>query len=239
VVGRKLVDRFIGTTIGESIKLGRQNWKVVGILDAGGSGFDSEIWGDVEELLPAFQRHDFSSVTARLQAGGFEAFSQRIAGDQRFQVDVKGEREYYRDQSKGLALFVRILGLFVAIVFSFGAMIGAMITMYAQVAARVREIGTLRALGFQPGAVLLGFLVESLMLALIGGSIGIALSGLMQFATFSTMNFASFSEIVFRFVLSSSIVIAGLVFSILIGLAGGLAPAVRAARMRLIDVMRA
>jgi ABC-type antimicrobial peptide transport system permease subunit len=103
----------------------------------------------------------------------------------------------------------------------------------------VREIGTLRALGFQPGAVLLGFLVESLMLALVGGSIGIALSGLMQFATFSTMNFASFSEVVFRFVLSSSIVIAGVVFSILIGLAGGLAPAVRAARMRLVDVMRA
>ncbi|HJZ86764.1 MAG TPA: ABC transporter permease [Polyangia bacterium] len=239
IVGRKLAARFVGTRLGETVKLGRREWKVVGVIEAGGSAFESEIWGDVEDLMPAFQRTMFSSVTARLKAGGFDTYKARALGDPRMDVDVMPEVQYYRDQSKGLALFVRILGLFVAIVFSLGAMIGAMITMYAQVAARVREVGTLRALGFQRRAVLAGFVIESLMLALVGGAAGIALASLMQLASFSTMNFASFSEVVFRFDLSGGIVLASLVFATLIGIFGGLAPAARAARLRIVDVIRA
>lgn len=239
VVGKKLGGKFKGTRLGDTIKIGRERWSVVGTLEAGGSGHESEIWADVEELMVAFQRPVFSSVTARLKPGTFEAFKSRVLGDQRLGADVKTEIQYYKDQSKNLSLFVSALGLFVAIVFSLGAAIGAMITMYAQVSARVREIGTLRAIGFQRGAVLLGFIGESVMLALLGGAAGIALSSLMQLATFSTMNFDSFSEVVFRFELSGGIVVASLVFSVIIGIIGGLAPAVRASRMKVVDAVRA
>src|SRR5262249_4651536 len=175
----------------------RREWKVVGTIDAGGSAFESEIWGDVEDLMPAFQRTLFSSVTARLKPGLLEGYKTRWEHDPRMDIDVMGEIQYYRDQSKGLAAFVSILGQFVAYVFSLGAIIGAMITMYAQVASRVREIGTLRALGFRRSAILAAFVSESLMLAMVGAALGIAAGSLMQFATFSTMNFRSFSETVF------------------------------------------
>jgi putative ABC transport system permease protein len=239
IVGRKLAARFKGTALGETIKLGKDHWKVVGVMAADGSAFESEIWGDVEDLMPAFQRTLFSSVTARIKPGQFESYQQRAQGDIRLKVDVKRETTYYRDQSKGLALFVQILGLFVAVIFSLGAMIGAMITMYAQVASRVREIGTLRAIGFQRGAVLLGFVMESLMLALAGGAIGVLLSLPMTLATFSTMNFTSFSEIVFRFDLSPGIILASFIFAGVIGIFGGFFPAIRAARMKIVDVIRA
>jgi ABC-type antimicrobial peptide transport system permease subunit len=197
------------------------------------------VWGDAEDLMPVAGRTQFSSVAARIKPGGFGAYRNRAEADPRLGVDVKNEIEYYREQSKNIALFVRILGLFVAVVFSLGAVIGAMITMYAQVAARVREIGTLRALGFQRESVLIGFVLEALMLSLIGGGLGVALGALMQFASFSTMNFASFSEIVFRFELSPGIAIGSLMFAAVIGVFGGLAPAVRAARMKIVDVIRA
>jgi ABC-type lipoprotein release transport system permease subunit len=239
IVGRKLASRFTGTALGETVKLGRSFWKVVGISAAGGSAFESEVWADVEDLMPAYQRTFFSSVTARLKPGGFDRYKARGEGDTRLTLGVKSEIQYYKDQSKALALFVRILGIFVAVVFSLGATIGAMITMYAQVAARVREVGTLRAIGFQRGAILLGFVLESLMLALVGGVIGTALAAPMMLASFSTMNFASFSETVFRFEMSPPIVVGSLVFSALIGVFGGLAPALRAARLKIVDVIRA
>ena len=239
VVGRKLGPRFAGTALGESIKLGKDHFKIVGVMDAGGSAYESEIWGDVEDILPAFQRTLFSSVTARMNPSGYEAFKQRAEGDIRLKVDVKTELQYYKDQSKGLSAFVKYLGRFVAIVFSLGAIIGAMITMYAQVASRVREIGTLRAIGFQRGAVLTGFVIESLMLSLTGGVIGVILSFPMTLARFSTMNFQSFSEIVFRFDITPRIIVGALIFAGVIGLFGGLAPALRASRMKVVDVIRA
>ncbi len=239
VVGRKLQDRFKGTVMGESIKLGKDSWRVVGQLEAGGSGFESEIWGDGDELMPAFQRTAFSSFTARLRPGAFPAFKARLDGERRLKLDAKNEVDYYRDQSKNLAMFVRVLGVFVAVVFSMGAMIGAMITMYAQVASRRREIGTLRALGFSGGAILFGFVIESLLLSLLGGGAGTALASLMEFATFSTVNFATFSVVAFTFDLTPAIAITALVFSSFIGVAGGFAPAVRAARMKVVDAVRA
>ena len=239
IVGRKLGARFSGTSLGESIKLGKDHFKVVGIMEAGGSAFESEIWGDVEEILPAFQRTLFSSVTARIKPGQYESYKQKTEADIRLKVDVKTELQYYRDQSKGLSTFVNILGSFVAIVFSLGAIIGAMITMYAQVASRVREIGTLRAIGFRRGAVLAGFTIEALMLALTGGIIGIVLAFPMTLARFSTMNFQSFSEIVFRFDMTPAVIVSALEFAAIIGLFGGLLPAFRASRLKIVDVIRA
>jgi putative ABC transport system permease protein len=239
IVGRKLAARFVGTALGETVKLGKQPFKVVGVIESGGSAFESEIWGDVEEILPAFQRPLFSSVTARIKPGQYQAYKSRAEADIRLKVDVKAERQYYKDQSKGLSLFVNYLGSFVAIVFSFGAIIGAMITMYAQVSSRVREIGTLRAIGFQRGAVLLGFVIESLMLALTGGVIGVLLALPWTMARFSTMNFTSFSEIVFRFDLTPDIILSAFIFAGFIGVIGGFFPAVRAARMKVVDVIRA
>ncbi len=238
VVGQKLGGRFTSMRLGDTLKLGRDQWKVVGVLDAGGSGIDSEIWGSAEEIMGTFQRPVFSSVTARLKPGMFGAYRARLQGDQRLGVDVKTEQQYYQDQSRNLALFVSVLGTFVAIVFSLGAAIGAMITMYAAVAARMREIGTLRALGFSAGSVLFGFVIESILLALLGGAIGVALSSLMQLASFSTMNFDSFSEVVFKFHLSPRIVVGSLIFSLAIGLVGGFAPAWRASRMKVVDAVR-
>jgi ABC-type antimicrobial peptide transport system permease subunit len=239
IVGRKLGARFAGTSLGETIKLGRDTFKVVGVMDSRGSAFESEIWGDVEEILPAFQRTLFSSVTARMKPGAFAAYKARAEGDIRMKVDVKTELDYYKDQSKGLSLFVNVLGSFVAWVFAIGAIIGAMITMYAQVSSRVREIGTLRAIGFQRGAVLTGFVIEALMLSLTGGLIGLVLAFPMTFARFSTMNFQSFSEIVFRFDLTPQIILSSVMFAAIMGLFGGFFPAWRASRMKVVDVIRA
>jgi ABC-type lipoprotein release transport system permease subunit len=239
IIGRKLAHRFRGTALGDSVKLGRRTWRVVGILDSDGSAFDSEIWGDTEEMMSSFQRDSFSSVIVRLKSGALPAYQQRIAADPRMNLDIKGEVAYYAEQSNQLATFIRILGTVVAVIFSLGAMAGATITMYAQVAARVREIGTLRALGFARGAILLGFVAESLLLALSGGALGVALASAMQLASFSTVNWMSFSEVVFRFDLSAGIVIRSLVFATVIGVLGGLPPAIRAARMKVVDIIRA
>ena len=238
IVGQKLGERFFGTRIGESLKLGREFFKVVGIFEAGGSAQESEAWGDADEVMASFQRPVFSSVLARLKPGALAAYKARVEGDQRLGSDVKAEVQYYLDLSKNLAAFVFYLGLFVAVVFSLGATIGAMITMFAAVAARGREIGTLRAIGFSAGSILLGFVTESALLALLGGAIGVALSAVMTLVSFSTMNFDSWAEVVFRFELSPRIAATSMLAALLIGVAGGFFPARRAARMKVVDAVR-
>jgi putative ABC transport system permease protein len=146
---------------------------------------------------------------------------------------------FYSDQSKALSTFISILGLTLSVIFSIGAMIGAMITMYASVANRVGEIGTLRALGFQRTSILTAFLAESLLLSVAGGAVGLAFASLMQFMSFSTTNFQSFSELAFGFTLNTAIVVKSLVFSLVMGFVGGFLPAVRAARMKIVDSLRA
>jgi ABC-type antimicrobial peptide transport system permease subunit len=152
---------------------------------------------------------------------------------------LKPERQYYREQSQAMATFIRILGLIVTIIFSVGAMIGAMITMYAAVANRVVEVGTLRALGFQRRSVLAAFLVESVVLAVIGGAVGVGLASLLSFARVSTMNFTSFSEIGFGFSLSPAVIVGALAFALVMGVVGGFLPAVRAARLSIVGALRA
>ncbi|HYL22186.1 MAG TPA: ABC transporter permease [Gemmatimonadales bacterium] len=241
VVGRNIATRFEGVALGAELSFGGDRWTVVGIMDAGGTGFDSEIWGDVDQLMQAFGRPVYSSVTFRLRdPGRFDALKARLQADPRTQyIDVKREQEFYREQAQTMAKFIRILGLFVTIIFSVGAMIGAMITMYAAVANRITEVGTLRALGFRRRSVLAAFLVEAVLLAIVGGAIGVALASFLSFARVSTVNFGTFSEIGFGFALSVGVMASALMFAVVMGVFGGFLPAVRAARLTIVNALRA
>jgi ABC-type antimicrobial peptide transport system permease subunit len=169
----------------------------------------------------------------------FERLRADIDADPRLTNEVKRERQFYADQSRALSTFISVLGLALTGFFSVGAMLGAMITMYASVANRVTEIGTLRALGFRRSSVLAAFLAEALLLGFAGGLIGVGAAALMQFASFSTVNFQTFAELSFRFALTPRIVVQTLVFSLAMGLVGGFLPSLRAARLEIVDALRA
>jgi putative ABC transport system permease protein len=241
IVGASITNRFVGAQIGQQIKFGGDLWTVVGIFDSDGSGFDSEAWGDLNQIADAFKRSSFSTVTFRMKNP--DDLSDLVAtfdGDNRLQYFVpKRERKFFEEQSEMMATFIRILGLFITIIFSTGATIGAMITMYGAVANRTVEIGTLRALGFYRRSILIAFLGESFVLSFAGGLVGLALASLLQFFTISTLNFGSFAELAFSFTLSTSIITMSLGFSLLMGLIGGFLPAVRAARLDIIQALRA
>jgi ABC-type antimicrobial peptide transport system permease subunit len=240
IAGRSIVERFAGTGLGERLRFGAREWTVVGIFDAGGSGFDSEIWGDVDQMMQSFRRQAYSSVVARLaDPAAFEPLKRRLEADVRLTLDVKRERQYYEDQSAALSAFISILGLTLSVIFSLGAMIGAAITMYAAVANRTAEIGALRALGFRRRAILAAFLAEALALAALGWALGLALASLMQLVRISTMNWQSFSELAFSFTLTPAIALQSLGFALVMGLAGGVLPALRAARLKIVDALRA
>jgi ABC-type lipoprotein release transport system permease subunit len=240
IAGASIARRFVGAGIGETLRFGQREWTVVGLFDAQNSGFDSEIWGDAEQLMQAFRRTAFSSVIVRLNdTGDFERFKKETESDPRLTLQAKREQVFYADQSKALSGFISYLGLALSIIFSIGAMIGATITMYASVANRVGEIGTLRALGFQRRSILAAFLAEAMLLALVGGAAGLFCASFMQFLSFSTTNFQSFSELAFGFKLNPAIVIKTIMFSLLMGFIGGFLPAVRAARLKIVDALRA
>jgi ABC-type antimicrobial peptide transport system permease subunit len=176
----------------------------------------------------------------RLSSGtDLALFKEQLSSDPRLNVIVKPEKEYYAEQSKMLATFIRVLGIFITVIFSIGAMIGAMITMYAQVANRTTEIGTLRALGFPRRSIMTAFMIESILLSLIGGIIGVVIASFLQFITVSTMNFATFSELAFSFYLSPGIIFQSMVFALVMGLLGGFLPAGRAARQNIFEAIRA
>jgi ABC-type antimicrobial peptide transport system permease subunit len=241
IAGAGITKRFDGAQIGRRIKFGGDQWTVVGIFDAEGSGFDSEIWGDLNQVADAFKRSSVSTVTFRLNnPDDLAALESSFNADNRLQYFIaKREKKFFEEQSEMMATFIRILGLFVTVIFSAGATIGAMITMYGAVANRTTEIGTLRALGFQRRNILLAFLLEALVLSFAGGLAGLGLASVLQFFTISTLNFGSFSELAFSFALSPSIIVNALGFSLLMGLIGGFLPAVRAARLNIIQALRA
>lgn len=239
LAGSSIARRFEGTGIGEQLRFAMRNWLVVGIFDAGSTGFSSEIWGDADQLMQSFRRPVYSSVLFRMKDPRLiDGMKLRIESDPRLTVEAKQETKYYLDQSEAMAKFLRILGLALTVIFSLGAVIGAMITMYAAVANRVIEIGTLRALGFQRRSILLAFVLEALFLGLLGGVIGVGAASFLQLLTISTMNWQSFSELAFSFSLSSGIIVKSILFSLVMGLAGGLLPAFRAARMNIVDALR-
>ncbi|QSN65164.1 MULTISPECIES: ABC transporter permease [unclassified Caballeronia] len=240
IVGSNIAKGFAGTRIGDHLRFAQRDWTVVGHFDAGGSGFDSEIWGDVDQLMQSFRRTSYSSMVVRLvRSDALERFRSDIDTDPRLADEAKREQVFYGDQSKALSTFINILGFTLSIIFSIAAMIGAMITMYASVANRVAEIGTLRALGFKRFDVLLAFLLEALLLGLVGGMAGLCCASLMQFASFSTTNFQTFSDLSFRFMLTPTVVFQTVVFSLVMGIVGGFLPALRASRMNIVDALRA
>ena len=209
-------------------------------VDGGKTAFDSEIWGDVEQMMQAFRRITYSSVIAKLASPtALDALKARLDNDPRLKVDVKREAQFYADQSASLSTFITLLGMALSVIFSLGAMIGAAITMYSAVATRTSEIGTLRALGFPRASILLAFLIESLLLALVGGLIGLIAASFLTAITISTTNFQSFSELAFAFTLTPSIVVSALVFSVVMGFVGGFLPAIKASRMKIVDALRA
>ncbi len=240
VAGRSIADRFQGGGMGETLRFGMRNWTVVGVFDAGNSGFNSEIWGDADQMMQAFRRPVYSSVIFKLRdSTEFEAFKTRIESDPRLTLEARRETRYYADQSETMAKFLRILGMTLTVIFSLGAVIGAMITMYAAVSNRTTEIGTLRALGFMKWSILAAFVLESLFLGLLGGVLGLFFASFMQLITISTMNWQTFAELAFSFTLTAEIIWKSLLFSLIMGLAGGILPAVRAARMNIVDALRA
>ena len=239
MAGQSMTHRFKGGGVGETIRFGMRDWTVVGIFDAGNTGFSSELWGDVDQLMQAFRRPVYSSVLFKLyDASLFDQVKERIEKDPRLTVEVKRENRYYLDQSEMMAKFLRILGISLTIIFSLGAIIGAMITMYAAVATRTTEIGTMRALGFQRRSILGAFLFEALLLGLLGGGSGLAIASLMQLITVSTVNFQTFSELAFRFTLTARIALSALAFALIMGFVGGVLPAVRAAKMNIVEALR-
>jgi putative ABC transport system permease protein len=240
IVGSAIAKRYKGTQIGQKLKFASRDWEIVGLFEAGKSGFESEIWGDVEQLMAAFNRQSYSTVTVRLANGNqFPAFKARFESEPRLNAfEPKVEKKYYADQSQGLGTFLKVLGLVITIIFSFGAMIGAMITMYAAVSNRTIEIGTLRSLGFKRRSVLVAFLLEALFIAIIGGMLGIFLASFLQTITISTINFATFSDLAFGFTLSAGIVTSSMIFAVVMGIIGGFLPAVRASRLQIVSALR-
>ncbi|HTR45137.1 MAG TPA: ABC transporter permease [Thermodesulfovibrionales bacterium] len=240
IAGESVAKRFKGAGIGENLRFGMRDWTVVGIFGAGKTGFNSEIWGDADQLMQAFRRPVYSSVLLKLRdSSEFAKLKAHVEGDPRLTLEAKRETQYYADQSEVMAKFLRILGLSLTIIFSVGAIIGAMITMYAAVAHRTGEIGTLRALGFRRRDILAAFITESLLLGLIGGGAGLFLASFLQFYTISTMNWQTFSELAFSFDLTGGIVYESMLFSLIMGLVGGVLPALRASRMNIVEALRA
>jgi putative ABC transport system permease protein len=241
LVGTAISGRFEGVAPGQSLELRRNRpLKIVGEFSAGGSSYESEVWGDLDVIRKYLGRESVvSSVRVRLKdASQFEAYRRAIEGDKTFSVKAMRETDYYRKQAEGTAQLLTVMGMIVAILFSLAAMLGAAITMNGAVANRVKEIGTLRALGFSRLSILVSFVLEAIFLALLGGVIGVVFVQLMSLIQLRTMNFATFSDVVVTFRATPGIVIGALIFSAVMGVIGGLFPAIRAARVSPIEAMR-
>jgi ABC-type antimicrobial peptide transport system permease subunit len=240
LIGRNVAKKFKVGGLGGTINFAGWTWTVSGIMDADGAAFDSEIWGDVDTIMAAFKRPAYSSVIIRMRdPSGLPELKRTVIEDPRLVEEAMREDQYYETQSELMARFIRILGISLTLIFSLGAITGSMITMYAAVAARTSEIGTLRALGFRRVFILLAFLAEAIFLSLLGALIGLVAASFMNKFTVSTMNWATFSELTFRFVLNSRIIACAVIFAVVMGILGGALPSVRAARMNIVSALRA
>lgn len=241
VVGRAASQQFAGLTVGSSARWGKNNWRVVGIFDANGSAAESEIWCDARVLQPAYLRgNSYQSVYVRLPSeNDFQAFKDALTANPQISVTAIREPDYFAAQSQVLDQIIRTIGFLIAGLMGIGAVFGAVNTMYSAVASRTREIATLRALGFGSFPVVFSVLSEAVALSLVGGVIG----GLVAWAAFdgyrtSTMNFQSFSQVAFAFAVTPQLLATAVVYALLMGLVGGMLPAIRAARLPVVTALR-
>ena len=241
VAGRNVAGTYAGLDLGRTVKFGGGTWTVVGLFDAGGSAFDSELWCDALVLDQVYKRPQnvFQSVTVHLtSADAFGAFKDALTSDPRLTVETERERAYYEKSSQMLTTLIRVLGTLVAFVMGVGAVFGALNTMYSAVSERTREIATMRALGFGGGSVVLSFVFESLFIAGLGGLVGCAAVLPLNGWTTGTINFQTFSHLAFAFRVTPDLLGVGLVFALLMGLVGGLPPAIRAVRRPVATALR-
>lgn len=237
IAGAQIARRFQQVKLGEPLRFGKRDWTVVGVFEAGGSAFESEVWGDVTQLMAAYGRESFSTAILRLShPSSLEHLRAVLESDPRLSLQIKGERDYYAEKS-GMADFIRVLGLVFTLIFSIGSILGATITMYGSVVNRISEIGTLRTLGFRPAHIVTAFLAESLCMSAAGWLLGIAGAALLQFVTVSTTNWATMSELAFGFSLSPRIALYGLLFALGMGALGGVLPALRASRLQVVEAL--
>jgi putative ABC transport system permease protein len=241
VVGRNVASSYSGFELGKTVRFGGGTWTVVGIFDAGASAFDSELWCDANVLNQVFQRPQnlIQSVTVRLASpDALGRFKDALTADPRVTVQVEREIDYYAKQSQQLTTLITVLGTIVALVMGIGAVFSALNTMYSAVAERSREIATMRALGFSSRSVVMSFVVEALCIAAVGGVLGCAVVLPLNGLTTGTINWQTFSHLAFAFRVTPLLLAAGLVFALLMGLVGGVPPAIRAARQRIAVALR-
>jgi putative ABC transport system permease protein len=241
IVGSHASKMYKGFELGATLRFGGREWAVVGVMDAGGSAFDSEIWCDARVLNQTYKRPEsvFQSVVVRLASPAMlSVFRDALTSDPRLTVQVEGERDYYERQSRAVSTLIRVLGFLVALFMGIGAVFGALNTMYAAASARGREIATLRAMGFSGGAVILSWLSESLFIASLGGIMGCLVILPLHGYTTSTINWQTFSHLAFAFRVTPDLLAGGLCFALFMGLLGGLFPALRSARMPVAAALR-
>jgi putative ABC transport system permease protein len=245
VVSMKMARRFADTDIGQKFRTGGNDLTVVGWFDGGESAFDSEIWMDADEARSVFDRENYSSLLARLaNTNDATAFVDRVESDKRMALRADFETKYYAEQTL-TAMPIKVLGSFLAVAMSIGAVFAAMNTMYAAVGARTREIGTLRVLGFRRRVILASFNLEGAILAGVGGVIGCSLALLVQWLCvafgvhFGTLSFNTFSEVIFQFRVTPLLVAEGMIFAVVVGVVGSFLPAIRAARLPVIAALKA
>jgi len=241
IVGKNATKSYKGLALGDALSMGDTQWKVVGVFDAGGSAFDSEVWCDAHLLNGAFKRPEdsYQSVTVHLaSASSFEQFKDFVTADPRLNVDVTREIDYYSKQSTRMTQLITILGGLVASVMAIGAIFGALNTMYSAVAERGREIATMRALGFGATAVVFSFLIEALLISFVGGALGAVAVLPLNGLTTGAMNWQTFSHMQFAFQITPILLFIGLIFALVMGVLGGLPPAIRAAQRPVATALR-
>jgi putative ABC transport system permease protein len=241
IAGKNASKTYLGLTLGNTLEMAGGHWKVVGIFDAGGSAFDSEIWCDSRVLNDVLKRpaNIFQSVTVHLVSpDAFRAFKDALTSDPRLNVDVTREVDYYAKQSTVMTTLITVLGGLVAIIMAIGAVFGALNTMYSAISERGREIATMRALGFNASSVVISFLFEALLISLVGGILGCLVVLPLNGLTTSTMNFQTFSNIAFAFKITPDLLLKGIFFALTMGVIGGLLPAIRAASLPVATALR-
>ncbi len=238
IVSRSVANRFKNMSLGSELQIGTGVWHIVGVFDAGNSAYGSEVWGDYDDIAQEWNRPIYSSVLLRVESPeAADRIERRIADDRRIQLEAINQKEYFRQQTVS-SVGIKALGGFIAVVMGIGSCFAAMNMMYGAVMGRFKEIGTLRALGFPRRSILASFLLESVVVALLGGLLGVVMALPIHGISTGTMNFGTFSEVLFNFRITPWIMFEGLAFSVVVGLLGGFLPARRAARIKLMEVLR-